>query len=169
MLFRSAVLDRVSRVIPITVELGLQSANDETARLINRGHDFDEFVRGFNRLRDGAPLVKIGVHIINGLPGENVEDMKNTARCVANLRPDLVKIHLLHVLSGTALGDMYLRGEYAPMEREEYIKTVCDQLELLPPETVVERVTGDGIAKELLAPEWSRKKVTVINDIDKEL
>ena len=164
-----AVIDRVSRAIPVTVELGLQTAKDETARLINRGHDFDEFVRGFNRLRDGAPLVKIGVHIINGLPGENVEDMKNTARSVANLHPDLVKIHLLHVISGTALGDMYLRGEYTPMEREIYIKTVCDQLELLPPDTVVERVTGDGIASQLLAPEWSRKKVTVINDIDKEL
>ena len=164
-----AVIDRVSRAIPITVELGLQTAKDETARLINRGHDFDEFVRGFNRLRDGAPLVKIGVHIINGLPGENVEDMKNTARSVANLHPDLVKIHLLHVISGTALGDMYLRGEYTPMEREIYIKTVCDQLELLPPDTVVERVTGDGIASQLLAPEWSRKKVTVINDVDKEL
>ena len=164
-----AVIDRVSRAIPVTVELGLQTAKDETARLINRGHDFDEFVRGFNRLRDGAPLVKIGVHIINGLPGENVEDMKNTARSVANLHPDLVKIHLLHVISGTALGDLYLRGEYTPMEREIYIKTVCDQLELLPPDTVVERVTGDGIASQLLAPEWSRKKVTVINDIDKEL
>lgn len=164
-----AVIDRVSRAIPVTVELGLQTAKDETARLINRGHDFDEFVRGFNRLREGAPLVKIGVHIINGLPGESTEDMKNTARSVANLHPDLVKIHLLHVISGTALGDMYLRGEYTPMEREIYIKTVCDQLEFLPPDTVVERVTGDGIASQLLAPEWSRKKVTVINDIDKEL
>lgn len=163
------VIDRVSRLIPITVELGLQTAKDETARLINRGHDFDTFVRGFERLRKGAPLVKIGVHIINGLPGESCEDMKNTARSVANLHPDLIKIHLLHVLSGTELGGMYGRGEYTPMEREEYIKVVCDQLELLPPDTVVERVTGDGIASELLAPEWSRKKVTVINDIDKEL
>lgn len=163
------VIDSISREIPVTVELGLQTANDETARLINRGHDYATFIDGFNRLRKGAPLVKIGVHIINGLPGESAEDMKNTARSVANLHPDLVKIHLLHVISGTALGDMYLRGEYTPMEREEYIKTVCDQLELLPPDTVVERVTGDGIASELLAPEWSRKKVTVINDIDKEL
>ncbi len=164
-----AVIDRVSRKIPVTVELGLQTAKDETARLINRGHDFDTFVSGFNRLRRGAPNTKIGVHIINGLPGENAQDMKNTAQSVANLHPDLVKIHLLHVLSGTALGDMYLRGEYSPMEREEYIQVVCDQLELLPPDTVVERVTGDGIATELLAPDWSQKKVTVINDIDKEL
>ncbi len=164
-----AVLDRASRKIPITVELGLQSANDETARRINRGHSFDTFVRGFKRLRAGAPLVKIGIHIINGLPGENRDEMKKTARRVADLHPDLVKIHLLHVLSGTVLGDMYERGEYVPLEREEYIGTVCDQLEILPPDIVVERVTGDGMDSELLAPLWSRKKVTVINDIDKEL
>lgn len=163
------VLDRVSKAVPITVELGLQTANDETAKLINRCHNFDTFVEGFNRLRCGAPNVKIGVHIINGLPKESLQDMKNTARCVANLHPDLVKIHLLHILDGTVLGQMYLRGEYTPMEREDYIQIVCDQLELLPPDIVVERVTGDGVASELLAPEWSRKKVTVINDIDKEL
>ena len=163
------VLDRTSQKIPITVELGLQTANDETARLINRGHTFAEFVDGFTRLRQGAPNVKIGIHIINGLPTENREIMKNTAGRVADLHPDLVKIHLLHVLEGTVLGEMYKCGEYIPMERDEYIQTVCDQLELLPPDVVIERVTGDGVASELLAPEWSKKKVTVINDIDKEL
>ena len=163
------VLQRVSEKIPVTVELGLQSANDKTAAIINRGHDFEAFVRGFEALRRGAPKVKIGVHIINGLPLESREDMKNTAKRVANLHPDLIKIHLLHVLDGTVLGEMYKRGEYSPMEREEYISTVCDQIELLPPDIVIERVTGDGIACELLAPEWSKKKVTVINDIDKEL
>ena len=163
------VLHRVSEKIPVTVELGLQSANDETARLINRGHDFDTFVRGFQALRGGAPNVKIGVHIINGLPGENREIMKKTAESVAKLHPDLVKIHLLHVLEGTVLGQMYKTGEYTPLEKDEYVSIVCDQLELLPPDIVVERVTGDGIAEELLAPDWSRKKVCVINDIDKEL
>ncbi|MBE6673612.1 MAG: TIGR01212 family radical SAM protein [Ruminococcaceae bacterium] len=163
------VLDRVSSKIPVTVELGLQSSNDETARLINRGHDFDTFKDGFYRLRKGAPNVKIGIHIINGLPGETNENMKNTATRVADLHPDLIKIHLLHVLDGTVLGQMYKKGEYTPMEREEYILTVCDQIELLPPDIIIERVTGDGLAEELLAPEWSKKKVTVINDIDKEL
>lgn len=164
-----AVLDKASRGIPITVELGLQSAKDETARLINRCHDYATFVDGFNRLRKGAPNVKIGVHIINGLPKENREDMENTARSVADLHPDLIKIHLLHVIRATPLASWYENGEYAPMDRQEYIETVCNQLELLPPDVVVERVTGDGIAKDLLAPEWSKKKVTVINDIDKEL
>ena len=164
-----AVLNEVSYTIPLTVELGLQSSNDETARTINRGHDFDTFKDGFYRLRKGAPNVKIGIHIINGLPGETLEDMKNTAKSVANLHPDLVKIHLLHVLNGTRLGRMYKNGEYTPMEKEEYVRVVCDQIEILPADIVIERVTGDGIAKELLAPEWSKKKVCVINDIDKEL
>ena len=163
------VLDEMSEKIPITVELGLQTSNDETAKLINRGHDFAAFCQGFDRLRQGAPNVKVGVHIINGLPLETLEDMKKTARSVAKLSPDLVKIHLLHVLKGTPLGHMYEGGEYTPMEREDYINLVCDQIELLPAETVIERVTGDGIDSELLAPEWSKRKVTVINDIDKEL
>ena len=163
------VLNKMSEKMPLTVELGLQTANDETARLINRGHDFETFVRGFEGLRRGAPGVKIGVHIINGLPLENEQIMKNTAKSVADLHPDLVKIHLLHVLDGTVLGEMYKRGEYVPMERDEYISLVCDQLEMLPADIVIERVTGDGIASRLLAPEWSRKKVTVINDIDKTL
>lgn len=164
-----ATLCRISKKIPVTVELGLQTANDETAKKINRCHTFEVFKDAFYRLREGAPDVKIGIHIINGLPGESIEDMKNTATCVANLRPDLVKIHLLHVLKDTPLAKMYEMGNYEPMAREDYIKAVCDQIELLPPETVIERVTGDGLDSELLAPLWSKKKVTVINDIDKEL
>ncbi|MBQ8545417.1 MAG: TIGR01212 family radical SAM protein [Clostridia bacterium] len=163
------ILNRISERIPITVELGLQTANDETAKKINRCHTYDVFCDAFNRLRRGAPNVKIGIHIINGLPNESVDDMKNTVTCVANLHPDLVKIHLLHVLKHTPLANMYKSGKYEPLARDEYIKIVCDQLELLPPDTVIERVTGDGLESELLAPLWSKKKVTIINDIDKEL
>ena len=163
------IINRYSKIIPITVELGLQTANDKTAKLINRGHDFNTFVDGFTRLRSGAKEVKIGVHIINGLPNESAEDMKNTALCVANLHPDLVKIHLLHILKNTPLCKMYGAGKYTPIEREEYINIVCDQLEVLPADIVIERVTGDGLESELIAPLWSQKKVTIINDIDKEL
>lgn len=163
------LIDEVSRKIPVTVELGLQTSNDETARKINRCHDYEAFKEGFCRLREMAPEVKIGVHIINGLPYEGYFDMIKTARDVALLHPDLVKIHLLHVIEKTPLAKMYLSGEYTPISREDYIKTVCDQLELLPPDTVIERVTGDGISDSLLAPSWSIKKTTVINDIDKEL
>ncbi len=164
-----SVINEASKKIPLTVELGLQTSNDKTAALINRGHDLKTFISGFNRLRACAPDVKIGIHIINGLPNETREDMKNTATCVANLHPDLVKIHLLHVISDTPLAKMYESGEYTPIDRDEYIDIVCDQIELLPPDIVIERVTGDGIASSLLAPLWSQKKVMVINDIDKEL
>ena len=95
--------------------------------------------------------------------------MLKTVRRVAKLRPQQVKIHLLHVLKHTALADLYARGEYQPMEREEYIQTVAEALELLPPETVIGRLTGDGKAEDLLAPLWSMKKTTVINDLDKLL
>lgn len=163
------VLKKLAEKIPVTVELGLQSSNDNTAKIINRGHDFSTFVDCFNRIRALAPDIKIGIHIINGLPNENYEDMMKTAYDVAELHPDLVKIHLLHVIEGTVLAKMYKNGEYVSLNRDFYIKTVCDQLEILPSDIVIERLTGDGIADGLLAPEWSRKKTTVINDIDKEL
>ena len=107
------------------------------------------------------------VMAIFGLPGESEADMLESVRQVAALRPDQVKIHLLHVLRHTVLGNMFERGEYVPMERADYIQTVVRALELLPPDTVIARLTGDGLSDDLLAPDWSRKKTTVINDIDK--
>ena len=153
----------------LTVELGLQSSNDETARLINRGHSFEEFVSGYERLLAASDKINVCVHIILGLPGEDEETMLRTVRDVARLRPHQVKLHLLHVIKGTAMARMYEKGEYTPLEKEEYVDLVCKSLELLPPETVIGRLTGDGMADDLLAPEWSRKKVSVINDIDKRL
>lgn len=153
----------------ITVELGLQTSNDATAELINRGHSFEDFCLGYYKLRRASDKINICVHLIFGLPGEREEDMLKTVRDVASLVPDQVKLHLLHVIKGTKLATMYERGEYIPMEREAYIDTVVKAIELLPPDTVVARVTGDGMADSLLAPLWSIKKVAVINDIDKLL
>ena len=153
----------------LTVELGLQTAHDEVAARINRGHTMADFIDGYTRLRAASGRVLICVHLIFGLPGEDRDMMLDTVRQVAALRPDQVKIHLLHVLRGTALGAQYERGDYVPMERDAYIDTVVKALELLPPETVIGRLTGDGMASDLLAPDWSRKKVTVLNDIDKEM
>lgn len=151
----------------LTVELGLQSVHDETARLINRGHSYETFLDGYKRLRAASPKIKLCVHLIFGLPGENEDLMLESVRRVASLCPDQIKLHLLHVLRSSALGQIYLDGGYKPLEREEYIGLVVKALELLPPETVVARLTGDGMADDLLAPDWSRKKVSVINDIDK--
>ena len=149
----------------LTVELGLQTAHDRTAKVINRCHTFEEFLRGY-RLLEGLDVC---IHLIEGLPGENREDMLETARQVAALRPFAVKLHLLHVLRDTALADLWESGAYTPMELEEYVQIVCDTLEVLPPDTVIERITGDGPPDLLLAPLWSRKKFVVMNEIDKEL
>jgi len=153
----------------LTVELGLQSSNDETAARINRGHTFAQFCEGIRRLRLASEKINLCVHLIFGLPGEDRECMLQTVRDVAVLHPQQVKIHLLHVLKGTALARTYERGEYVPMEREAYLSVVAQALELLPPETVIGRLTGDGKAEDLLAPLWSMKKTTVINDLDKLL
>ncbi len=163
------LLAEVADVLPLTVELGLQTAKDDTAALIGRGHSFDDFLDGYTRLRARVPCARIAVHIINGLPGETKEDMLETVRTLASLAPDEVKIHLLHVLKGTVLADWYEAGKYLPMTREDYVDTVVAQLRLLPPGTVIGRLTGDGKAEDLLAPLWSLKKLIVINEIDKKM
>ena len=162
-------LNELSARIDVTIELGLQSSNDKTAELINRCHSFAVFEDGFRRLRAGAPRVNICIHIIFGLPGEDREMMLDTVKKTAALNPDQVKIHLLHVIEGTKLAEMYKNGHYIPMEREDYIETVCEALTLLPEDTVICRLTGDGMAESLIAPDWSRKKVTILNDIDRKM
>ena len=164
-----ALLSALSERTVLTVELGLQTAHDATATRINRGHTYADFLEGYTRLRAGAPKALLCVHLIFGLPGEDEAAMMDTVRQVADLRPDQVKIHLLHVLRGTVLGEMYEAGEYCPMEREAYISAVAHALEYLPPETVIARLTGDGAAEDLLAPAWSRRKREVLNGIDQLL
>ena len=162
-------LSELAERIPLTVELGLQSSDDRTAELINRGHSFDRFLEGYKCLRRTSDKINICVHVIFGLPGEDRETMLRTIRDVASLEPEQVKIHLLHVIRGTKMAQIYERGEYEPLSKSEYVELVCDALELLPPQTVIARLTGDAPADTLVAPEWSRKKVSVINDIDKLL
>ena len=153
----------------LTVELGLQSIHDATAALINRGHTFADFCRGYEKLRRASAKIRIGVHLILGLPGESHEDMMESVTAVADLHPDEVKLHLLHILKNTRLAEIFEAGGYQPLSREEYITLVADALELLPPEIVIGRLTGDGKAEDLLAPLWSRDKKSILNDIDKLL
>ncbi len=164
-----AELVRISKRLPVTVELGLQTTNDATAERINRGHSFAEFADGYGRLRAAGGNISVCFHVINGLPGEGYADMIKTVRDSAALRPDMMKIHLLHVLKGTRLEDAYAAGEYAPMEKDEFVRVVCDQLELLPPECVIARLSGEAPEDVLVAPAWCRRKTAVANDIDKEL
>ena len=153
----------------LTVELGLQSVHDRTAEFIHRGHTYGQFCQGVEKLRRASDKIGICVHLIFGLPGEDRSMMMESVRRVAELRPQQVKLHLLHVLKHTEMERQWKQGNYQPMERHDYIETVAEALELLPPDTVICRLTGDGKADDLLAPLWSMKKTTVINDLDKLL
>ena len=158
-------LSFLSKRTKLTVELGLQTVHDKTAELINRCHSYSQFTQCFYRLKDRG--IRTTVHIINGLPGENREMMLETAETVGKLAPDGLKIHLLHVIKGTVLEKMYLNGEYIPMEKDDYVETVVEQLRYIPPETVIERLTGDGDKRTLIAPDWSKDKISVLGAIDK--
>jgi len=113
--------------------------------------------------------IPVCVHLINGLPGETHEMMVETAREVGKLNPDFVKLHLLHIIKGTKIAEEFERGEFPLMTLPEYVSVICDQLEVLPQETVIQRVTGDGKKEDLIGPMWSLKKFVVMNEIDKEL
>ena len=149
------------------VELGLQTIHDSTSKLINRGHDYDEFLKGLEKLK--SKNIKVIVHIINGLPGEDYNMMMETAKAVANMGVDGIKIHLLHVIKDTPMEKMLEKGMLTLMSQEEYINLVCDQLEILPETMIVHRLTGDGKRDELVGPLWSLKKWEVLNAIDDEL
>ncbi len=151
----------------LIVELGLQTVFDETAAKINRCHDYATFLEGYQKLKNRG--IRICVHIINGLPGESREMMLETAKTVAALGVHSVKIHLLHILTDTPIAADYRTGQIKLPTLEEYVSIVCDQLEVLPPEVVIQRITGDGAREKLLAPLWSLKKLVVMNEIDKEL
>ena len=164
---KAELLGEIAKRTYLTVELGLQTVHDETALAMNRCHTFADFLKGYELLRKNG--VNVCVHIINGLPGETHEMMLETARQLSRLELHSIKIHLLPVLKDTELAQMYERGEFEVMGLEEYVETVCDQIELLPKELIIQRVTGDGAKDELVAPLWSLKKFCVMNEIDKEL
>lgn len=163
------LLSETSKKIPLIVELGLQSIHDKTADIINRGHSYGEFLRGYRRLRAAGGDILITVHLINGLPGEDTEMMLESSRAVAALRPDMVKLHLLHILKNTELEKLYASGRYETMDRDDYIDTVVRQIELFDKDCVIARITGDAPFDTLVAPEWCRRKTAVANDIDKEM
>ncbi len=164
---KAELLGKIAKRTYLTVELGLQTVHDKTALAMNRCHTFADFLKGYELLRKNG--VNVCVHIINGFPQETHEMMLETARELSKLDLHSIKIHLLHVLKGTELAKMYERGEFETMTMSEYVNTVCDQIELLPKELVIQRVTGDGARSELIAPLWSLKKFCVMNEIDKEL
>ncbi len=163
------LLAELSHTTHLTVELGLQSSSDKTALRINRGHGFALFLDTWQRLRARAPLVRLSVHLMLGLPGESMEEMLASVRAVAALAPDEVKLHALYVTADAPLAADYLAGRYQPITEECYVDTVVRALELLPQATVVSRLTGDAPKKTLLAPAFTARKREVMAEIDKAL
>lgn len=151
----------------LTIELGLQSMHDSTLKLINRGHDLKTFDDCVKRLRDNN--IEVVVHIINGLPYETKDMMLDTVKHLNTLNINGLKIHMLYLIKDTDLYDMYLHKPFSILTEEEYIDIVINQLELLSPEIVIHRITGDPNKKDLIAPTWLLKKVQVIDNIDKEM
>ncbi|SDH71819.1 TIGR01212 family radical SAM protein [Alteribacillus bidgolensis] len=149
------------------VELGLQTVHERTAMIINRAHDYECYKEGVNKLRKHG--IRVCSHIINGLPLESHNMMKETAQEVAKLDVQGIKIHLLHLLKRTPMVKQYEKGMVDLMSKEDYVKLVVDQLEMLPPEMIVHRLTGDGPSDLMIGPMWSLNKWEVLNAIDDEL
>lgn len=161
-----SVLREVAALKPLTVELGLQTASDKTAELINRGYKTECYVDACKKLRAiGAEIV---AHVIIGLPNETREDMLSTIELVSKTA-DGIKLQLLHVLKGTRLCEMYEKGEYTPLTIENYVNLLCDCITHLDKRIVIHRLTGDGDKRLLIAPMWSGDKKHVYNYITAEL
>ncbi len=160
-------LEQLNKKTFLTVELGLQTIHDKTLKLINRGHDLNNFVQCFHKLKSRG--INVVVHIINGLPGETKEDMIATVKYLNDLKIDGIKIHMLHILKNTTLEELYNQKPFHVLTKEEYIDIVCDQLTYLDPKIVIHRITGDPSITELIEPTWLLKKFCVLNDIDKEM
>ena len=146
------------------IEYGLQSIHDKTLKRINRGHDYDCFLKAYEKTKEYG--INVCVHVIFGL-WETHDEILQTAEELARLKVDGVKIHMLCALENTKLADMYRNGEIDFMSEDEYIQTVCDFLEYLPPDTTIHRLAGNGFSKTLIEPKWLGKKMDCLNKIDR--
>lgn len=158
-------LKEIAAKITLWVELGFQTANESTAKAMNRGYNNDVLVKAIHDLKSiGATVI---IHIINGLPNETVDDMINTVKFLNDLPIDGIKIHMLHVIKDSPLGDIYKHSPFPLLSLEEYVKIVSTQLEYLNENIVIHRITGDADKNNLIAPMWTLKKFVVMNEIDK--
>jgi len=160
-------LEELAKKTYLTIELGLQTIHKKTSIFINRCHTLDCFTDMVKQLRDRN--INVVVHIINGLPYETKEMMIDTVKYLSNLDIQGIKIHMLSILKDTKLAEIYKLENFKLITREEYIDIVCDQLEYLREDIVVNRITGDPKVSDLIEPDWLIKKVTILNDIDKEM
>ena len=163
------VLDLLGEVAgrkPLSVEYGMQTMHDRSLHWMNRGHHHEAFIDAVRRSRGRG--FEIGAHVILGLPGETRQDMLDTARELARLGIDSVKFHNLYAVRGTRLAQQLDRGEVRLMDRADYIRTLVDFLELLPPTVVVERTSGDAPPEYLVGPAWCSERSAVRAAVDEE-
>lgn len=160
-------LNELNKRTYLTIELGLQTIHEKTAKLINRCYDLACFNETVKKLR--SLNINVVVHIINGLPCETKEMMLETVKYLNKLDIQGIKIHMLSILKDTKLELLYKEKPFKVLTKEEYVNIVCDQLEYLRPEIVINRITADPKIDDLIEPDWLIKKFTVLNDIDKEL
>ena len=156
-----AMLAELNQTKPVSVELGLQTIHDETARAFHRGYDSYVYFDAVKRLKNAG--VQVVTHIILGLPGENKDMMLQTTQAAVDAGTDGIKFQLLHILQGTAIAQDYLQGCFQCLSLEEYADILKSCLNLLPKHIVVHRITGDGAKKDLIAPLWSADKKRVLN------
>ena len=159
------LLDSLNRIKPVWVELGLQTIDPQTAAFIRRGYPLSVYDRAVTALKQRG--ITVIVHQILGLPGEDEETMIDTARYIGASGADGIKFHLLHVLRGTELGEIWQQGGYQPMALPDYIRILERCVEVIPREMVIHRLTGDGAKRDLLAPLWSGDKKRVLNEINR--
>lgn len=157
------LLDEFNKIKPVWIELGLQTIHKKTSDYIRRGYELDIFTDAVKRLNNSD--IKVIVHMILGLPGESDEMMLDTARFIANSGAWGIKLQLLHVLKGTDLADDYNNHLFETMTMDNYIRLIGRIIELLPPDMVIHRLTGDGPKKILIAPLWSADKKRVHNSL----
>lgn len=162
-----ALLARINRIKPVSVELGLQTVHEDTARYLRRGYPTAVYLDAVKRLK--AAGLEVVTHIILGLPGETEEMMMETTRQAVAAGTDGVKFHLLHVLRGTDLEQEYLRGRVEPLSLERYGQILKACISCLPEHIIVHRITGDGAKRDLIAPAWSADKKRVLNYLYKIL
>lgn len=162
-----ALLEEVNRIKPVSVELGLQTIHEATARYIRRGYENEVYFDAVRRLKDAG--IEVVTHIILGLPGETMEMAAQTTAAVVAAGSDGVKFHLFHVLRATDLEKDYQAGKFHCLELEEYAGWLKACLRQVPPSVVVHRITGDGAKRDLVAPLWSADKKRVLNYLKREL
>ena len=161
------LLKEVNAVKPMSVELGLQTVHEETARYIRRGYESAVYFDAVRRLK--AAGIEVVTHIIIGLPGEDAQMALETTRAAVAAGTDGVKFHLLHVLRGTDLETEYAEGKFSCLSLEEYGEILKQCIDILPEHIVIHRITGDGAKKDLIAPLWSADKKRVLNYLHKIL